>query len=535
MRRALGSLRPWAALAAAALNAGCGIGSAAAQPTGSNLLIGQVGALLPRSSFDRGPSNRQNFYEQLNLEYAYASGLIGVRFEGFRSSEKEFPIGQEMPYAGISQRFADWTDGRYRLRVGNFYTIVGRGLAHRSFELTGVVLDKPGSHARYAPSRDVDGVLAEANAGPLSASLFSGSPTDGTVTLGEETSDNQRHRGQISGGQLATTVYREARVGVGYLRNQAGFNPRRRLARQEEIGTGFVEFDPLRVLGIGPLSLPLYFEYATKNRTFGEWWDFRTGRRTSHALYADANLLWGAFGFSAEWKDYADFRLGTNDPPSLVREQSQALLNRSTHVLDAQAEEGFQLEASYAVSGWLTAIANLSRSDDTLGHRFVEHYAELHAAPRGAERWDATLFYDSGRDGFTSVEDRRTYGAATTVRVVRGFSGTIDFQRQTGRRIPLFRHPRYENVYLSWTAAAADLGSLAMVWERTTDELDPSFPSGRTRPLHLISWILNARLTPRHDATLFVGQRRGGLACTAGTCYEVQPFEGAELRLVSRF
>jgi len=34
---------------------------------------------------------------------------------------------------------------------------------------------------------------------------------------------------------------------------------------------------------------------------------------------------------------------------------------------------------------------------------------------------------------------------------------------------------------------------------------------------------------------LFVGKRRGGLACTAGTCYQVQPFEGAELRLVSRF
>jgi len=34
---------------------------------------------------------------------------------------------------------------------------------------------------------------------------------------------------------------------------------------------------------------------------------------------------------------------------------------------------------------------------------------------------------------------------------------------------------------------------------------------------------------------LFLGKRRGGLACTAGTCYQVQPFEGVELRLVSRF
>jgi hypothetical protein len=35
--------------------------------------------------------------------------------------------------------------------------------------------------------------------------------------------------------------------------------------------------------------------------------------------------------------------------------------------------------------------------------------------------------------------------------------------------------------------------------------------------------------------TLFAGQRREGIACTAGTCYVVEPFEGVELRITSRF
>ena len=93
----------------------------------------------------------------------------------------------------------------------------------------------------------------------------------------------------------------------------------------------------------------------------------------------------------------------------------------------------------------------------------------------------------------------------------------------------------YEDVHLSLGASLADAGSLGFSWDRTTDPLDPSQEAGRTAPLHLVGWNASARVAEGHDAVLFVGKRRGGLACTAGTCYQVLPFEGAELRLVSRF
>ncbi len=502
-------------------------GTAPAQLSGSNLLIGQVGT-FPKSFPDRGASNRQDFYDQVNLGYSFASGIAGLRFETYRNSEDEFA------YEGVAQRYLDWTDRGYRIRVGNFYTLLGHGLIHRSFELSGVVLDKRGIRTRYAPARDVDGVLAEATVGSLSAILFSGSPSVGDVSLAEEKLGNPRHRGQISGGQLMATLYREASVGAAYTRGKAGFDPRTGLSRQEEIGSGFVDVDPLRLLGVEGVSLPIYAEYAAKGQTFSRWWDWKTSDRTSHALYSSANLIWGTFGLSAEWKDYSDFRLGTNDPPSLVREHSPTLLNRSTHVLDAQLEEGFQLEASYTASEWASLVANLSRTDEILGGRFEERYVELHSAPRSAKRWEATAFYDRSWDHIDAIADRRTVGLVGTVRFLGRLSGTVDFQRQTARRDPRFSDARFENLYLSWMAAAADLGSLAMVWERTTDELDPSWPEGRTQPLDNVGWVLSARLAPRHEAMLFAGKRRGGRACTAGTCYEVQPFEGVELRLVSR-
>ena len=89
----------------------------------------------------------------------------------------------------------------------------------------------------------------------------------------------------------------------------------------------------------------------------------------------------------------------------------------------------------------------------------------------------------------------------------------------------------------SWSlnVERADFGSAAVVWERTSDPLERSVFTGGRRFLSLFSWVLSARLTPRNEATLTAGKLRGGRACTAGTCYEVQPFDGAELRLVSRF
>jgi hypothetical protein len=51
---------------------------------------------------------------------------------------------------------------------------------------------------------------------------------------------------------------------------------------------------------------------------------------------------------------------------------------------------------------------------------------------------------------------------------------------------------------------------------------------------HFLSGTVSAPLSDRHEIVLFAGQRRGGRACTAGTCYDVLSFKGVELRLTSR-
>lgn len=479
--------------------------------SGDNLLEARAGNfpfVLPR--------DRTDAYDQLNLGYDAARVRVGLRAEFEQNS------AHELTYARVTQRWAAWRDGRLDLRLGHFYTLLGRGLIHRSFELPGVVLDfdQARQRSRYTPSRDLDGVRAEATLGPVDALAFTGQP-NAQYTPGSDPAFYPRTEGQLSGGQLAGRVGRGARLGAAWARFDVG-------GRQDEFGSGFLDLDVARTIGVDAVALPLYLEYATQDASISEWLRFSTDDRRPHALYAGTNLVVGGVGLSAEWKDYAGFRNGINDPPSLVREHSWTLLNRNTHVLNAQREEGFQLEATWGPAPWASFTLNRSGAEGLAGH-FQESYAEWHAASAAPGAWEATLAYDAGGDGVL-LPYQHTWCLAVAKGLLAEMSLTLDLERMSGRNsVNAFRDQA-----LSATLSRAEQGSVAVVWERSTDLLqaDPERP-GRAR--HFVAGVVSARLSERQNATLFVGTRRGGRACTAGSCYEVEPFRGAELRLASRF
>jgi hypothetical protein len=491
---------------------------AGAQIAGANLLLGQVGnypGYLPR--------NRQDLYDQLNLSCGFGTGQIALRFETSRNSEELYT------YEGVTQRWAEWSDAGVRLRVGNFYTLLGRGLIHRSFELPGVVLDQIGIRSRYAFSREMDGALAEARAGPVSALLFSGTANTGQNSLAAEKLGLPRYLGQVSGAQIAGAIRPEARIGAAYLRSNSG-------SIAEELASGFLDLEPLSVLGVKSVALPLYFEYAQADGSFDDWWKLRRNAAVPHALYGSAGVVAGRLGVSAEWKDYAQFRKGINDPPPLVRETGYALLNRDTHVLDAGRETGYQYEVSYAPIEPLTITANLSRANGVPVNRYREKFAELRLALHGRPLRDLSVFADGLEDRVSSLKDGVTVGAAGTVGWLTAWSSRLDVERQSAVHPGLFMpDQRYQNLYVSLNTARAGWGSVALIWDRTSDPLVRSVFSRGGAYLHLVSAVVAARLGERTDVTLTAGRQRGGRACTAGTCYEVQPFEGAELRWVGRF
>jgi len=473
------------------------------------------------------PVNRTALYDQLNLDATVGAVRFGFRYESDENSERT------NPYRVFTQRFAEVADEHLRARVGNFYTLLGRGLVQRAFELPDAILEEPGVFARYGFSRDMDGVLLEAEAGPLAARLLAGQANFGTSAPVA----GPVHSEELGGGEAALRLPRGARIGATYLRhtNDPG-------TRQNELASGFVDLDPLRLAGLGFAALPVYAEYAQLNRSWEQWWRLSMGDRIPHAFYAASNLLWGPFTLAAEWKDYRRFRLGFNDPPSLVREHGFALLNRSTHVLDAESEHGFELEAAWSLPRWGSLTVSQTRSDGTPAGRslrFEETYWELRVTPGAEARVEATLYTDRGLDQFDFVSDRDVYGGSATVRLPAECSATLDLARKDATGIVAFgRPPSWSDRLISFSVARASWGTAAFQWERTNDprEEDPvRAVDPQVHALTFASGTATARLGEHYGAALFFGKRRGGLACTAGTCYKVEPFKGAELRVTARF
>ena len=502
--------------------------AAHAQIRFANILQAQAGN-IPYTP----PLNRTDLYDQARLDATWDALTFGGRFELRENSERV------LTYREITQRYAEWSGDHLRGRAGNFYTILGRGLIHRSFELPGVVIDQPGTRSEFGFSRDVDGVLLDGDAGPVTVRLFGGEPTDGTVSAAKDES-SPRYAGQVVGGQATVDVWRGSRVGAGYARTSI-VDALALVDRQDELGTGFVELDPFTLAGIDRVSLPLYGEYAQLDRSFGQWWEFSRGGGTPHALYVSSNLLAGPVALSAEWKDYQQFRLGTNDPPSLVREHAFALLNRATHVLSADDEHGFQLEGSYAVPRWGALTVNHSRSDGIAGRtarRFFESYFELRAAPSRWSGEEATLFFDRGQDTFNNLSDRAAWGGSFTVRALGSWSLTLDAERSDATRFfaPVARRrpESFTDQRLTVSVARAEWGTVGVIGEISSD---PSIHSDKrpTTDRAFFATTATARLGEHHLATLTIGERRGGRACTAGTCYDVPDFRGAELRVTSKY
>ncbi len=507
-------MRRIAALAAACLTTAS---AAAAQVGGTHLLVGAAGN-VPFTS----PHNRLSLYDQLTLAARVDRVRIGGRVEAHRTSEGL------ADYARLTQRYAEWAEGdRLRVRAGTFTAILGDGLVFRAFEVPGVVLEDPGVRTQHAFSRDADGALVVARRGAWEVTALAGSPS-----AAEAPRDLAHESGLVAGGEVAVTPGAGARLGATYLRIAPGGG-----ARESEVVSTFAQVDPPRLAGHAAGTWTLRAEYAGRDLSAGSW--LTRDRAAPHALHAASVWAAGRLTASLAVKDYRGFRLGANDPPSLVRQHTAALLNRGTHVLDAQDETGHQAELVYAAP-WGTLTGNWSRGDGHLSAgagrlrpiRYDEYFGEWQWA-RGAA-WSGSVFADRHHEGLLA-EHRSTAGVA--VQHTRGDAEVaVTAEASRGRRD--FAATPFTDALLSLSAARPGGLSLALTLERSND---PEFtdhadtPAIETAARTVAAVTLGLPLGAGHDLRLTAGERRGGPACTAGSCYLVPALRGAELRLVGRF
>jgi len=515
-------------------------GAHAAWPGGGGDDTGQVRAsnlLLYQAGRDPGTESdtRTELFDLFDLEYARGDWRVGLRAESFRPSRDAGFVPSA--YDEITRKFVDWRGEGIHLRVGSGYATLGRGLLFRAFELTGVVQDAPFPESKYVDSRDLEGFVLEVDRGPVRATLLSGDPVRyPEIPHGVDPDVLQRRLGSVSGGHAAIRPHRGLEIGAGYLRTESIG-----AAGLEELGSGdlTLRLSPLvsALRGAG-IEASVYLEYAGRSwRPFSDGFD--TGDETPHALYTATELSYGRWGLSYETKDYRDFAIGVNDPPNLVPEMRQHLLNRMSHFLLQENERGHQLSVMGALPGDWTVQLESARAENEIvvTREYALDFIGLESPVQGATRFE--VHAATGRDEVERITWHRTAGVAVERDLGDMLALQVALEYQKATRETFGEEDRFENIFCSLGVSRAGLGSASLVAEFSNDpdEKDDAltFDVVETEPRRWLGAYATVLIDTGHEATIFAGERRGGTACTSGTCYLVPDFRGVEMRVSSRF
>lgn len=480
------------------------------QLSGTNTFEFQYGNLPYEDNRDLTTS-----YDQLNLYYDHNNFNLYGRIEHFLSPFRD------RNYFFPTQKRAQYEDDFFNIRLGNFYETIGRGLLIRSYEIPGSVFEDEFYRSRYAFYQDVEGISVEFNHNFFDLQIVRGRPLFNPLPPNFEP-DSLRRPDLFEAVESSIFLNEEISIGGSYLR------------LYEDGRSEFKEYGSLMFNGNLPLNFQLTSEYAfnTEEPFLG------FSREDSYALYTGLNYYYDTFGASLEYKNYNNFTLGSgfNNPPSLIKEHTYPVLNRSTHVLSTDNETGFQFEAFYTFEDGHTLTANFTTAKNEVFREFNYEEYFIEGSYNVNEFLTIKSFLDYANDDPKGEENRISAGLITEKLFDYTWSMTLDVQYQQFDRD--FNPNTSKNYYGSLSFNYIPDLTVSAVFEASTDPNLTDNPTTTEIETDTRTWYggnVLYRIHPNHTLELFAGKRRGGPVCTSGICYERLDFEGVEVRLSSRF
>ncbi len=288
-------------------------GNTYSQFGGNNLFEVQWGNLP-----DEEPAGLISNYNQLNLHY---------RYKGFKASGRmEYFINEfsERSYINPSQLQLQYKSKSLEFKAGTFYDMLGNGLLLRAYDVPSSVFEAPGYRVRHGFYKDLLGFSGEYSGDVFHIKALYGKPL---LNVLPPTEDWKERRAEDLYAVNPGVTIGEQNIDLNYMYStQSG---------------DVHHLSSLQATGNLPLDFSYNIEVAAE---LGTGMPVFTGPESTHAIYA--SLMYSGFnlGGSLEFKDYKNFVLGSgyNDPPTLVKEHSYKVLNRSTHVPLLNNERGYQ-------------------------------------------------------------------------------------------------------------------------------------------------------------------------------------------------
>ena len=482
-----------------------------AQVYGSNIFEFQYGNLPYEDNRDLTTS-----YNQLNLFYD------SDNLSFFGKVEQFITPFEERNYLDLTQKLVQYQDDNFRIKVGNFYETIGRGLLLRSYDIPGSVYEDPFERTRYAFFRDLEGISVEGFNDWIEVKAIRAKPLFNLNPPNFEP-DSARRPDLVEAVQVNVFVNDLVSIGGAYMRHNPSFTN-----NYQDYGSFIFDVNPIS-------NVQLFGEYAFQSNTT----PFGFNDEDAFALYSGLNFYSGSFGASLEYKNYNNFRLGQgfNDPPPLIKEHTYAVLNRSTHVLETSNETGIQAELYYTFDAGHTLVSNFALANNNvfIEQKYREFFIEGYYVVDDYLSFKS--FFDYAHDDPKLEEQRVSVGVIADKSFDYEWGFVVDLQFQTLNRD--FENSGTENYYGSLTFNYQSDLSAGLIFEATTDPQltdDPrTFTDLETDTRYWLGGNVSYKFNSSHRLDLFAGKRRGGPACTSGICYEILDFEGVELRFSTRF
>lgn len=485
----------------------------------SNFRIGE----LPNSN----AAAATTYYSDALLEYRHQFIDFGLRVEGYVSPNMKSLIQpRDNKFQKITQRFAqiNWAWGN--ARIGNLYGLFGRGMIFRAFELPGFIYESSIAQKQHRVIRDVDGAKLAVNWRRFSITTLGGRIVNPLIAP----DDKLRNFGNVNGGQFEANLGFGAAVGTAYLQHKTE-------TVESKLSTYFAKWSAdalLDRMSLNDFTFDIYSEYAT-DKGYAKLAALTP--KDPHAFYFSATTTWKKTGASFEYKDYKDFNFEINDPPPVIRENQEKLLNRATHVLDAVSEKGAQLELFYSPTWFTRFTANFSRAIDeravTGRPKFAENYLAFEYT---GDKISSKFFVDSGKDELFSEIKRFTTGFLPDYSLMNDATIGLDIQWQYIRKVGnrgAFDYRIY-NTYAAFKFQNWRALSLSISMERSNDP-DLTDDLQVNKKEYFFNTSIGWRPMPQVNLLLFAGKRRGGTACDHGYCIELLEFNGMEFRVETQW
>lgn len=455
----------------------------------------------------------------LNLDYRFGDFGAGLRFDIFQPNDPDPSISRgKEKFAGIDIIYFSISTGNplegLDLMVGNYYTLLGRGMIINSYEDRSIRIDN-----------DLLGLKVTGKYSGFRLTALSGSPAN-----------SKNERNDIL--HLVDLEYRKIRwlkLGGTFATNLPPIE-----------GLANTNMASIRLLP-SIWNIDIYTEYGVKTNSDIQENVFNNSESIiGRGFYGNLNIYFGPLSLLGEYKYYDNYAFTTEDgtvnynqPPSVRIEYAYILPNRHPSPLNPNNEQGFQIAAGYNIDEtFFSAAYTLTQTlpEDSYFQRITNTKLGILTQLKefyfqGERDWGsglttvAAFAYNEELATNTKniapiVDLRYFFEEVNTIKLV------FEHQNSTNRTT----HEQYYNDVLLLEYLRSPNLSVALVAEMEIREPEKGKIKREFWGLVQIGYNID------YHTNLFVlvGTRQAGNICIGGVCRFEPELRGVEIKMITR-